>query len=68
VAGRGPQGALICGLNELAASFLHMHANRLLRSAPRAQELALYDLLARLYRSRRARRSGKNAGKTGLNS
>jgi thiopeptide-type bacteriocin biosynthesis protein len=42
-------------LTELAASYLHMHANRLLRSAQRAQELVLYDFLARLYESRVAR-------------
>jgi thiopeptide-type bacteriocin biosynthesis protein len=42
-------------LPELAVSYLHMHANRLLRSAHRAQELVLYDLLARLYESRAAR-------------
>jgi thiopeptide-type bacteriocin biosynthesis protein len=40
---------------ELAASYLHMHANRLLRSAQRAQELVLYDFLARLYEARMAR-------------
>jgi hypothetical protein len=32
-----------------------MHANRLLRGAHRAQELALYDLLDRIYTSRLAR-------------
>jgi thiopeptide-type bacteriocin biosynthesis protein len=40
----------------LALSYLHMHANRLLRSAHRAQELVLYDFLERLYHSRAARR------------
>lgn len=38
-----------------AASVAHMHANRLLRSAHRAQELVIWDLLDRLYRSRLAR-------------
>jgi thiopeptide-type bacteriocin biosynthesis protein len=38
----------------LAASYLHMHANRLLRSAQRAQEMVLYDFLYRLYQSRAA--------------
>jgi hypothetical protein len=42
-------------LMEVAASYLHMHANRLLRSAHRAQEMVLYDFLARLYESRAAR-------------
>ncbi len=32
-----------------------MHANRLLRSDPRAQELALHDFLLRLYESAAAR-------------
>jgi thiopeptide-type bacteriocin biosynthesis protein len=40
---------------DLAASHVHMHANRLLRSAHRAQELVLYDFLTRIYESRRAR-------------
>ena len=42
-------------LAELAVSYLHMHANRLLRSAHRAQELVLYDFLGRLYESQAAR-------------
>jgi hypothetical protein len=32
-----------------------MHANRMLRSTQRAQELVLYDFLDRLYESRAAR-------------
>lgn len=39
-------------LADLAGSYAHMHANRLLRAAHRAQELALYDLLHRLYQTR----------------
>jgi thiopeptide-type bacteriocin biosynthesis protein len=39
----------------LVPGALHMHANRLLRSAQRAQELVLYDFLGRLYESRAAR-------------
>ena len=35
-------------ITELAPGYLHMHANRLLRSAHRAQELVLYDFLCRL--------------------
>jgi thiopeptide-type bacteriocin biosynthesis protein len=42
-------------LEELAGSYLHMHANRLLRAAARAQELVLYDFLCRVYESRLAR-------------
>jgi thiopeptide-type bacteriocin biosynthesis protein len=48
-------GTLCRPLTELAPSYLHMHANRLLRSAHRAQELVLYDFLARLYDSEAAR-------------
>jgi thiopeptide-type bacteriocin biosynthesis protein len=42
-------------LASIAGSLLHMHANRLLRSEARAQELVLYDFLARLYDSEAAR-------------
>jgi thiopeptide-type bacteriocin biosynthesis protein len=41
---------------ELAASYLHMFANRMLRAAARAQELVLYDFLDRLYQSGAARK------------
>ncbi len=47
-------GRLSCSLTELTPSYLHMHANRLLRSAHRAQELVLYDFLSRLYQSQAA--------------
>jgi thiopeptide-type bacteriocin biosynthesis protein len=40
---------------ELAPSYLHMYANRLLRAEAGAQEAVLYDFLARLYESRIAR-------------
>jgi thiopeptide-type bacteriocin biosynthesis protein len=49
-------GKLARPLTELAPSYLHMHANRLLRSAHRAQELVLYDFLSRIYESQAARR------------
>ena len=42
-------------LEELAPSFVHIYANRFLRSAHRAHELVLYDFLARLYDSQLAR-------------
>lgn len=45
-------------VDQLAASFIHMHVNRLLRSAHRAQELVLYDYLARVYESWSARTRG----------
>ena len=49
------EGHLAVPLEELALSYIHMHANRLLRSAQRQQELVLYDFLARIYESRVAR-------------
>jgi thiopeptide-type bacteriocin biosynthesis protein len=48
-------GLLSASLTELAASYMHMHANRLLRSAQREQEMVIYDFLARLYESQLAR-------------
>jgi thiopeptide-type bacteriocin biosynthesis protein len=48
-------GDLAKPIRDLAPSFIHMHANRLLRSAQRAHELLLYDFLARLYDSQLAR-------------
>jgi thiopeptide-type bacteriocin biosynthesis protein len=53
------RGALTLSLTELAPSYVHMHVNRLIRSAQRAHELVLYDLLARLYESKLARAKGK---------
>jgi lantibiotic biosynthesis protein len=50
-------GRLSTSVTDLAATFAHMHANRLLRSAHRAQELVLYELLDRAYSSRAGRRS-----------
>jgi thiopeptide-type bacteriocin biosynthesis protein len=58
-------GRLDLPLADLASSFLHMSINRLLRSAHRAQELVLYDFLARLYQSASARsRSAATPGAT----
>lgn len=42
-------------LDDLAASYAHMHANRLLRSGHRAQELVIHDFLTRLYQARMRR-------------
>lgn len=50
-------GRLSADLGELAMSLAHMHVNRLLRSAQRAQELVLYEFLDRIYSSRAARRA-----------
>ncbi|MGE5186501.1 MAG: lantibiotic dehydratase [Acidobacteriota bacterium] len=44
-------------IDDLARSFVHMHANRMLASAQRAQELVLCDLLRRHYAAVAARAS-----------
>ena len=54
-------GRLTRPLAAIVPSFIHMHANRLLRSGHGAQELVLYDWLVRLYESR-AKRT-QNAGR-----
>ncbi|MCG8458628.1 MAG: lantibiotic dehydratase, partial [Holophagales bacterium] len=48
-------GRLGVPLRELALSYLHMFANRLLRAQSRAQEMVLYDFLAQHHRSEVAR-------------
>src|SRR5262249_40234366 len=48
-------GRLDLPLGDLASSHIHMHANRLLRSDHRRQELVLYNFLARLYEPQSAR-------------
>jgi thiopeptide-type bacteriocin biosynthesis protein len=48
-------GELTRSIPELAGSYVHMHLNRLFRSAANAQEMVLYDFLARTYGSRMAR-------------
>ncbi|HEV2963542.1 MAG TPA: lantibiotic dehydratase [Candidatus Angelobacter sp.] len=40
---------------ELASSYIHMHLNRMFRSAQNAQEMVLYDFLARTYDSKLAK-------------
>jgi thiopeptide-type bacteriocin biosynthesis protein len=52
---RESAGLLAPPLRELAASFVHMHVNRVIRSAARAHEMVLYDFLYQLYASREAR-------------
>jgi thiopeptide-type bacteriocin biosynthesis protein len=52
---RAREQHLTVSLDHLLWSHAHMHANRLLRGAHRAQELVLYDLLDRVYTSRLAR-------------
>jgi thiopeptide-type bacteriocin biosynthesis protein len=54
-------GRLAVPFKDLAASYVHLHVNRLLRSAHRPQELVLYDFLERLYESRAARLGASRA-------
>jgi len=49
------RGALTLPIIDLVPSYIHMHVNRLIRSAQRAHEVVLYDLLVRLYESQAAR-------------
>jgi len=48
-------GRLSQSILDLAPSYVHMHLNRMIRSAARAHELVLYDFLYQLYESRAAR-------------
>jgi thiopeptide-type bacteriocin biosynthesis protein len=48
-------GQLTQPLPDLLLSFAHMHVNRLLRSAQRAHELVLYEMLSRIYSSEAGR-------------
>jgi thiopeptide-type bacteriocin biosynthesis protein len=50
-------GHLSATISDIAMAYAHMHANRLLRSAQRAQELVLYELLGRAYSSQAGRQS-----------
>jgi thiopeptide-type bacteriocin biosynthesis protein len=56
-------GKLTAPIADLVGSYIHMHCNRLLRAAQRAQELVLYDFLTRLYESQiaRAKKAAKPA-------
>jgi class I lanthipeptide synthase len=54
-------GRLTVPIADLAWSYVHMHVNRMIRSAARAHELVLYDLLARLYESWAARSRARAA-------
>jgi len=66
---REAAGRLTSPVREMAASFVHMHVNRFIRSAARAHEMVLYDFLYQLYASRQARQrkgdAGKDAGGSG---
>jgi thiopeptide-type bacteriocin biosynthesis protein len=56
------RGQLTAPIVELVPSYIHMHVNRLIRSAQRAHELVLYDLLVRLYESQAARAKAPRGG------
>jgi len=49
------EGRLTSSVAQIAPSLVHMHVNRLIRSAQRAHELVLYDLLGAIFDSRTAR-------------
>lgn len=51
------EGKLGAEAIDLAASFSHMHINRLMRSPQRAHELVLYDFLFQIYDGRIARKT-----------
>lgn len=53
-------GDLPLSLGRLAASFSHMHANRMFRAEARAHELLLYNFLSREYASAIARRKNRS--------
>jgi thiopeptide-type bacteriocin biosynthesis protein len=52
------EGVLTTSISDIIGSLIHMQINRLMRGAPRAVELVIYDVLRRLYRSNRARKGG----------
>lgn len=54
----GVAGALTQPLGSIALSYNHMSVIRMLRGAPRLQELVVYDLLDRLYSARLGRAGG----------
>lgn len=52
---REAKGMLTSSVQDMSMSYTHMHLNRLLRSAQRAQEFVIYDFLDRHYESQVAR-------------
>lgn len=56
-------GRLNPSITELAPSYVHMHVNRMIRSAARAHEMVLYDFLYLLHESRAARERKAGAAK-----
>ncbi len=55
-------GRLNQSIADLAPSYVHMHVNRMIRSAARAHEMVLYDFLYLLHESRAARERKTGAG------
>jgi thiopeptide-type bacteriocin biosynthesis protein len=55
LAAREKAGELTAPLLQIAPSYVHMHVNRIIRSAGRAHEMVIYDFLYQLYQSRSAR-------------
>lgn len=55
-------GRLNQSIADLAPSYVHMHVNRMIRSAARAHEMVLYDFLYLLHESRAARERKAGAG------
>jgi lantibiotic biosynthesis protein len=51
-------GAITTSLHTLVRDHIHMFVNRMLAHSPREQEAVLYELLARIERSRKARGQG----------
>jgi thiopeptide-type bacteriocin biosynthesis protein len=56
------ESKLTLPLDEIAPALLHMHCNRLLRSAARRHELVLYDFLHRHYKGLVARAASERRG------
>ena len=50
------EGVLTAPISDILGSLIHMQVNRLMRGAPRAIELVIYDMLRRNHRSNRARK------------
>jgi thiopeptide-type bacteriocin biosynthesis protein len=66
--GMAQTGRLSRSLESLAVSYIHMHTNRILRAAGKAQELVIYDFLVRLYQSQSARAATRDHGEVGARS
>ena len=55
------EGRLTSTIAEMAPSYVHMHLNRIIRSAARAHEMVIYSFLTQLYKSRAARKRKSGA-------